>query len=139
MIVIQCVDDRGGVRFHGRRQSQDRLLRAQIVADLGGRRLWMNNDSYRMFRKDLPPEQPVSVEEAFLGLAAPGETCFVEGLPLCPWLSRIEQVVLYRWNRCYPADTYLDLQLDAPPWRWVSRLDFPGFSHQTITKEVYIP
>ena len=32
MIWVVCVDDRGGTAFHGRRQSMDRLLRADLLA-----------------------------------------------------------------------------------------------------------
>lgn len=139
MIIIQCVDNRNGTFFNRRRQSQDRLLRSRILSELHGRRLWMNAYSLRQFQKELPLEVRLSVDEDFLTKAGNGEVCFVEGLPLLPWLDRIEQVILYRWNRDYPADTYLDLALDAPPWSLAAREDFPGFSHPMLTKEVYIP
>ncbi len=139
MIIIQCVDNRNGTFFNRRRQSQDRLLRSRILSELHGRRLWMNAYSLRQFQKELPLEVRLSVDEDFLTKAGTGEVCFVEGLPLLPWLDRIEQVILYRWNRDYPADTYLDLALDAPPWSLAAREDFPGFSHPMLTKEVYIP
>ena len=139
MVVIQCIDNRGGTAFNARRQSQDQLLRARVRAKLRGRRLWMNAYSRRQFQKDLPPEFPISVDEDFLARAGTGDVCFVEGLPLSPWLDRIEAVVLYRWNRDYPADAYLDLDLGVPPWRLASRAEFPGSSHPTITEEVYIP
>ena len=139
MIIIQCVDNRNGTFFNRRRQSQDRLLRSRILSELHGRRLWMNAYSLRQFQKELPLEVRLSVDEDFLTKAGIGEVCFVEGLPLLPWLDRIEQVILYRWTRDYPADTYLDLALDAPPWSLAAREDFPGFSHPMLTKEVYIP
>ena len=139
MIIIQCVDNRNGTFFNRRRQSQDRLLRSRILSELHGRRLWMNAYSLRQFQKELPLEVRLSVDEDFLTKAGTGEVCFVEGLPLLPWLDRIEQVILYRWNRDYPADTYLDRALDAPPWSLAAREDFPGFSHPMLTKEVYIP
>lgn len=139
MIIIQCVDNRNGTFFNRRRQSQDRLLRSRILSELHDRRLWMNAYSLRQFQKELPLEVRLSVDEDFLTKAGTGEVCFVEGLPLLPWLDRIEQVILYRWNRDYPADTYLDLALDAPPWSLAAREDFPGFSHPMLTKEVYIP
>ena len=139
MIIIQCVDNRNGTFFNRRRQSQDRLLRSRILSELHGRRLWMNAYSLRQFQKELPLEVRLSVDEDFLTKAGTGEVCFVEGLPLLPWLDRIEQVILYRWNRDYPADTYLDLALDAPTWSLAAREDFPGFSHPMLTKEVYIP
>ena len=137
MIVIQCVDNRNGTLFNGRRQSQDRLLRARVLAACAGRRLWMNAYSLRQFQGDLPPEQPLTVAEDFLSRAGSGEVCFVEGLPLRPWLDRIEQVVLFRWNRDYPADAHLDLDVGDPPWTLTAREDFAGSSHPTITEEVY--
>lgn len=78
MTLILCVDDRGGLSFNGRRQSQD-------------------------------PETA---------------------------LERADRLVLYRWGRRYPADRRLDL----PPkgWRLEGRTEFPGRSHDMITKEIYI-
>ena len=37
----------------------------------------------------------------------------------------------------YPADLYWDLPLEG--WTLARREEFPGFSHEIITKEVYIP
>lgn len=37
----------------------------------------------------------------------------------------------------YPADLYWDLSLEG--WTLARREEFPGFSHEIITKEVYIP
>ena len=51
--------------------------------------------------------------------------------------GRVERVVLYRWDRAYPADLYWDLSLEG--WTLARREEFPGFSHEIITKEVYIP
>ena len=51
-------------------------------------------------------------------------------------LERADRLVLYRWGRRYPADRRLDL----PPkgWRLEGRTEFPGRSHDMITKEIYI-
>lgn len=137
MIAIICADNRNGTFFNGRRQSRDRLLCAHVLERAAGRRLWMNACSARQF----PPEAAArfTVDEDPLSRAGPGELCFVEGAPLLPWLDRLEGVVVYRWNRDYPADRFLDLALDAPPWRLLETEDFPGSSHKFITKEVYIP
>lgn len=134
MIPIVCVDDRGGVLFNRRRQSQDALLRADALAMAAGSRLWMNAYTRSQFREDA---ELAVVEEDFLEKAGPGDYCFVEGLPLSPHLEQIEAVVLYRWNRAYPFDTVLDLALEVPPWQLVSSSEFAGSSHERITKEVY--
>ena len=36
-------------------------------------------------------------------IAMEGEWCFFEDVDPAPWLSKAEKVVLYRWNRIYPA------------------------------------
>ena len=54
MIVMVCVDDRGGMMFHQRRQSQDRVLRAHVLAEAEHHTLWMSTYSFRQF-VDAPP------------------------------------------------------------------------------------
>ena len=51
-------------------------------------------------------------------------------------LERADRLVLYRWGRHYPADRRLDL----PPagWRLEEQTEFPGRSHDMITKEIYV-
>ena len=51
-------------------------------------------------------------------------------------LERADRLVLYRWGRHYPADRRLDL----PPagWRLEGQTEFPGRSHDMITKEIYV-
>ena len=82
-------------------------------------------------------EGDLRADENFLNLAGPGEYCFAEGQLLAPYREKLESLVLYHWNRRYPADVYFDLDLSQ--WRLVSRREFPGTSHDTITKEVYLP
>ena len=57
--------------------------------------------------------------------------------PLLPWLDRLEGLVLYRWNRRYPADAWLDVRPGPPGWTLARREEFSGHSHERITKEVY--
>ena len=52
-----------------------------------------------------------------------------------PQVKEIEKVILYHWNRDYPADTYFDL--DLTDWKITRTEEFPGFSHDKITEEVY--
>ena len=132
MIVIVCIDDKGGMLFNHRRQSQDRLLRADLLREAAGAPVWLNAYSARQF--DPPPEN-LRVAEDFLDRAGAGELCFVEDRDLAPWAEKVEGVVLYRWNRVYPADLFLTLPLER--WTLVRQEEFAGSSHQKITKEVY--
>ncbi|MBU5625671.1 ribonuclease Z [Oscillibacter sp. MSJ-2] len=132
MILIACVDDNNGMLFHARRQSRDRMLRARILRRCAGRRLWMNAYSQGQF----PAGAEITVHEDCLSLAGEGEFCFVEDQDVRPVADRVEQVILYRWNRVYPADVFFSLSLDG--WNLTCREEFAGSSHQRITEEVYV-
>ena len=49
MIIVICADDKNGMMFNGRRQSQDRILREKILADAGNSKIWMNAYSAKQF------------------------------------------------------------------------------------------
>ena len=150
MKIIVCVDNQNGMMFNHRRQSQDRVLRKRILELTGGKKLWMNAYSQKQFLQvngNMPKEQEqsgqlgqsgqIQADEAFLEKAGPGGPCCVEDRSVAPFAGRVERVVLYRWDRAYPADLYWDLSLEG--WTLARREEFPGFSHEIITKEVYIP
>ena len=135
MILIACVDGRNGMAFNRRRQSRDRAVRADLLAEIGERPLWVNAATARQFA---PEEQArLRVDPAFLEQAGPGEPCFVEDRSVPPFAGQAERVILYRWDRAYPADLFWDLPLEG--WTLARREEFPGFSHKLITKEVYVP
>ncbi|MBD5169864.1 MAG: ribonuclease Z [Oscillibacter sp.] len=134
MILVACIDDRGGMLFNHRRQSQDRLLRLDLLREAGGRAVWMNEYSRKQFSE--APEN-LRVAEDFYLRAAEGEFCFFENVDPVPYLDRAEMILLYHWNRRYPSD---------PPgfpqplvgWSVTRREDFVGASHACITKEILV-
>ena len=133
MILIVCLDDKGGMAFNRRRQSKDRVLREQILALTEGRPLWMNSYSSLQF-EDAPN---IRVDEDFLEKAGQGEYCFAEFPPLAPYAGKVERILAARWNRVYPADAKLDIPLKEGLWNLAEQREFPGSSHETITLEVY--
>lgn len=135
MILAVCVDNRGGMAFNGRRQSMDKLLRADLLEAAGHQPLWVSPYTARQFT---PAPANLRTAEAFLHLAGRGEYCFAEFPPLSQVLERVEGILLYRWNRDYPADQYLDFQPTTAGFKLVSSAEFPGSSHKLLTKEVYV-
>lgn len=133
MIVLLCADKKNGMAFHQRRQSLDRAVRADILTVAAGKPVWMTSYSARQFTE---PASVLRITESPLCEAGKGALCFVEFPPLAPSLDRIEELVLYRWDRVYPADQRLDLDLDTD-FRLVSSRHLTGHSHEKITKEVY--
>lgn len=134
MILALCVDDKNGMAFNGRRQSMDRLLRADLLAEAEEGPLWVSPYTASQFD---PTPIALRAAEDFLLRAGAGEVCFAEFPPLAQALDRVEGILLYRWNRTYPADQYLDFEPAAAGFRLVSTGDFSGSSHTTLTKEVY--
>lgn len=133
MILVACIDDRGGMLFNRRRQSQDRLLRLDLLQEAAGRPVWMNAYSCKLF--DPVPEN-IRVAEDFAARAGKSEFCFFEDVDPAPWLEKAEMVILYHWNRRYPADRYFPQPLTG---RAVERLEeFAGSSHDRITKEILV-
>lgn len=135
MKLIVCLDDKGGLLFNRRRQSRDRRLVADVLEMARGKRLYCAPFSATLFEGQT---EAVVFDESFLSLAEDEDFCFAEEGPFLPWLGRIHMLILYRWNRTYPADVYFDLNPEAQGFTLRERTDFPGHSHETITKEVYL-
>ena len=136
MIVMAAVDDKGGLLFNGRRQSQDKRLRERILELTRGSLLWMNSYSQRQFGEAVS-DANTEIDEAFLDKAGQGEYCFVENMALKPYLEKIEKIILFQWNRNYPADRYLDIDVSEEQWQLEAVQEFSGFSHEKITEEIY--
>ena len=133
MILAVCVDDNMGMLFNGRRQSQDREVRRQLLSAAGDHALWMSAYSAKQF-----PEEKgrIRIDESFWDKAQAEDWCFAEAAVPAGKEAAIRQIVLFKWNRVYPADTYFDISLKG--WKLAERGEFKGYSHETITKEVYI-
>lgn len=135
MIAVVCVDEENGMMFHGRRQSQDRILRENLIRECGENILHMNEYSAKMFKENVGTQMVVS--EDFLCDAKTGEFCFVENRDIGDFLQKLESVILYKWNRRYPADFYLSISFPSENWVLERTEEFTGSSHEKITKEVY--
>ncbi len=135
MIVICCVDDAMGMLFNRRRQSRDRVVRAAIGTLAAGKTLWMNAYSAAQFSIGELPEG-ICVDEEFLAKAQPEDYCFVENTDMEPYENKISGLVLFHWNRAYPADVRFPLQLTRQ-WQLKSTQELTGYSHEKITMEVY--
>lgn len=134
MIIIAVIDDRNGLLFNKRRQSQDYILYEKILELTSNSCLWMNSYSSKQFAQH--PAQHLTVDDEFLDKASEGEYCFIENVSTLPYLSKIEKIILYKWNRKYPGDFFFDIPLEQG-WKITEVEDFPGSSHENMTKEVY--
>ena len=132
MILIATVDNRMGMSFNHRRVSQDKTVLEKILAITQGKVLWMNSYSSKLFGLE---HQQINVDDNFLREAAAGEYCLAETDDPVTAETWTEQIILFRWNRKYPADTHFSIDLNK--WKLVSTEEFKGNSHDKITMEVY--
>lgn len=135
MKAIVCIDDNNGMMFNNRRQSRDRILIDDIVRNVLGGNLLMAPYSEPLFEDS--NIDAFFLSEYILEEADPEDYCFIENKPLLPYLDRINELIIYRWNRKYPADMYLDVNPLEHSFHLVSTSEFTGSSHEKITKEVY--
>lgn len=131
MKVIVCLEDNNGMTFNRRRVSSDAEVTRRILEMTAGETLWMNEYSAKLF-----VGADICVSANFLEQAGEREYCFVEDTNITPYAGRIEQVIIYRWNRRYPSDQKFMLSLDD--WRLIQTQEFAGKSHSVITEEVYM-
>ena len=118
--------------FNHRRLSRDRRVCEKILDYSNEKELWMNAYSRKLF-KDLTDINSIQVDEKFLDKSQ--SICFVENQDITPYLPKIDTLVLFQWNRDYPADFFFTVDLSQ--WNLISTEDFEGTSHEKITMEVY--
>ncbi len=133
MRLIVCLDDRNGMSFNGRRQSSDQVLYVHISGMVQGHKLYLNGYSAPLF-SDL--DANVHVDECFLQIAGEDDFCFAENLDVSAYTHRCSEVVIYRWNRCYPGDLFFPTEMLSGMLLVYSE-EFKGSSHERITQEVY--
>lgn len=134
MTVFVCIDNNNGMLFNSRRQSRDKCVIEDIAEFAENKNIFVHPYSQPLFAD---AATSVQVAEDFLSKANADDFCFVEHAPLAPYAQKIDTVVLYHWNRIYPADTYLDFLPSQSGFTLQETKDFPGNSHDKITREVY--
>ena len=59
--------------------------------------------------------------------------CFVERQEVR--IEEINKLIVYRWDKIYPADKYFNM--DDIKCNLVETLEFQGYSHEKIIREIY--
>ena len=133
MNVFICVDDNNGMLFNGRRQSRDEAVVKDILEFAGNDNIWMRSNSSKLF---LANPDRILIEDNLLKDTLKYGYCFLENVPLKSYQDRIDNLIVYSWNRAYPADTYLDVDL-ITDWETIDTKEFGGKSHEKITRKIY--
>ena len=131
MRLIVCLDDRNGMMFGGRRQSQDRVLRARVMALTRGQTLYMSEYSAKQFADC----EGFVVDNDYRCRVEAGDACFLEDGDVS--LDGVTELVIYRWNRHYPSDRKFPYDPEACGFVKIASADFEGSSHEKITEDIY--
>ena len=129
--VAVTVDDRLGIAFNKRRQSSDRILIGDLVDTVSGK-IYVSEYSSPLFKDHC---DKVIVVDDPLTECPDGGYCFLEKSYVGA-SDDVGTVIVYRWNRHYPSDMKLDIDLDG--YKMIESTEFIGSSHEKITKETYI-
>ena len=116
--------------FGGRRQSRDKILCERVLALAGGK-LYMSNYSAKLFGE----KEGIIADDNYSLHAGEDDFCFAEDMDIT--LENVNQIIIYRWNRHYPADKRFGFDLEALGFSLVSSEDFIGNSHPVITEQIF--
>ena len=130
MNLIVCLDDKNGMMFNKRRQSQDRLLRERVLALVPGK-LYMSAYSAKQFGEN----EKIIVCEDYASVAGENDFCFAEDKEIS--LENVNQIIIYRWNRQYPADVHFGFDTEDEGIALVSTEELIGNSHPVITEKIF--
>ena len=139
MVVYIALDDKNGMMFNKRRQSQDRIMRENMLKFCADSKLWIAEYSRKLFLPQDGGEFPsnIIVDNDFLSKAGANDHCFVENDNLSQWMDKIDSLVIYKWNRMYPSDFRFDSSVLNEQFKKFSVTEFTGSSHDKITREVW--
>ena len=132
MIIAVCTDDNNGMLFNNRRQSRDMLLIEDLIKYANANKILINEFSKSLFSDY---ENNILISDTFLTDAEKNDICFVENVDLTNFKDKINTLIIYRWNRVYPADFCFNLDLSN--YKLIETKDFKGNSHEKITREIY--
>ncbi len=130
MTVAVCIDNNSGMLFNSRRQSRDRILLDDFMKSADSSAVYIRHFSEKLFS-----ERKVIADDNCLRIAGEKDFCFIEDISILPSSEKIDTLIVYKWNRVYPADFHFEMP-DGFTLTEVS--EFKGSSHDKITKEIYI-
>lgn len=134
MIILAFVDDNMGTMFNHRRQTRDKKVIERIL-NLEVDKVYVSNYTAKLFN-NLPHTEKIIVDDDMLDNASDDAICIVEGQDLTAYKDRINGIILYKWNKVYPSDIRLGIDLSV--FTLVHTCDFEGYSHEKITEEFYV-
>lgn len=134
MILIVCVDERNGMMFNNRRQSRDKILTGHIIEKTKDKKLWITTFSKDIF--NIEEDENIMIDDNFYSIAEKEDYCFIENIDANNFIDKVDKIIIYNWNKHYPADRYFNINLNN--WEIISEENFEGYSHENITEKIFV-
>ncbi len=132
MILAVCIDIENGLTFNNRRLSRDSAVINELLnyAKSIDKKIFITPFSEILFKEY---DSSYYVFDNF----EKAEAC---GIYFCEHIDDInslnpETVIIYNWNRVYPADVFFNTDLNN--FTLINEENFAGNSHEKITKSIY--
>lgn len=130
MKAIICTDSDSGITFNGRRVSQDIQQRKDLLNLIGDQPLYMNEKTMKLYCEH--PQCRLSDDLT----QRDQDVCLFETDEINQLQDKIDVLILYNWNRRYPYDS--KLELDLSKYEFEEQAEFGGKSHEKITRTIYV-
>ena len=134
MTAFICVANNNGILFNKRRVSRDKLVISDLTKEVGDGFLYVSLYSAPLF--DESDVSAIATSEPHKS-ADPTDFIFAEEISPSAYEPLLDKLVIYRWNRDYPADFFLDFVPEKRGFKLTASIEFKGNSHEKITKEIY--
>lgn len=134
MKLAVCVDDQYGMMFNKRRQSRDKKVTEELLRLAGDGPLWVSVYSAGLFSEKAGKEK-LRIDDRYPEKARKGELCFAEDMDVSGMEAKAEEIILFFWNRIYPADAFFNIDLSG--WSLCQIYEYAGNSHEKITRKHY--
>ncbi|MSS19275.1 hypothetical protein [Pseudoramibacter porci] len=138
MILVMFLDPKNGMAFNHRRQTRDSAVIDRLRQLFPGKCFWGTLKTEALF--DGQEGVTFRADTDFLKKAGKGEIAvaeFASSEALLDVDASIERLIIYRWDKVYPADLICTYPLAPKGWNLTAQQVFAGTSHDTITEEVY--
>ena len=131
---VVCVEDRYGISFNKRLIGRDKLIDEFLIESLDGSEVFVD-DNYLKYSKD--NRFKLISEFDFNEDSNKSITIYCTSENSLAYLDRSEEIIIYYWNRAYPADLYLDYDFIRTNYKLVEKIEEIEGSSHILAKEIW--
>lgn len=122
--------------FNNRRQTKDRIVIQKIKEIVNKENLHLSNYSLSLFQDNnsLEDTEIVLCNESEIE-SKESDYYFIEDFSPKDYEKMAKRIVLFCWNKTYPADSFFNIDLSK--YELKEEVEFEGYSHDNISMKIY--